>query len=90
MPGSTLPSNSSREAPPPVEMCVILSAKPSCCTAAALSLSANVPPRKLDVDTLQRTLDDHGCNIGQSFRDVPALGGHPKSRFTDKFRHMNG
>ena len=59
-------------------------------TAAALSLSANVPPRKLDVDTLQRTLDDHGCNIGQSFRDVPALGGHPKSRFTDKFRHMNG
>ena len=37
MPGSTLPSNSSREAPPPVEMCVILSAKPSCCTAAALS-----------------------------------------------------
>lgn len=59
-------------------------------TAAALSLSANVPPRKLDVDTLQRTLDDHGCNIGQSFRDVPALGGHPKSRFTDKFRHVNG
>ncbi len=26
MPGSTLPSRNSREAPPPVEMCVILSA----------------------------------------------------------------
>ncbi len=30
MPGRTLPSKSSSDAPPPVEMCVILSANPSC------------------------------------------------------------
>ena len=37
MPGSSLPSRNSREAPPPVEMCVILSAKPSLVTAATES-----------------------------------------------------
>ena len=36
-PGSSLPSRNSRDAPPPVLMWVILSAKPSCSTAAALS-----------------------------------------------------
>src|SRR5699024_4485291 len=36
MPGSSRPSRNSREAPPPVEMWVILSAKPSCSQAAAL------------------------------------------------------
>ena len=37
MPGSSKPSRNSREAPPPVEMWVILSAKPSCSQAAAES-----------------------------------------------------
>ena len=37
IPGSSRPSRNSREAPPPVEMWVILSAKPSCSQAAALS-----------------------------------------------------
>src|SRR5699024_10208169 len=37
MPGSSLPSRYSREAPPPVEMWVILSPRPICWTAAALS-----------------------------------------------------
>src|SRR5690554_6552220 len=36
-PGSTLPSRNSREAPPPVEIWVILSASPKCSTAAAES-----------------------------------------------------
>ena len=36
-PGNSLPSRNSSDAPPPVEMCVILSAKPSCSAAAALS-----------------------------------------------------
>lgn len=37
MPGSTLPSNSSRLAPPPVEIWVILSARPTFSTAATES-----------------------------------------------------
>ena len=37
MPGRTFPSRYSSEAPPPVLICDILSAKPSCFTAAALS-----------------------------------------------------
>ena len=37
IPGSRVPSRYSSEAPPPVEMWLILSPKPSCCTAAALS-----------------------------------------------------
>ena len=37
MPGSSRPSRNSSEAPPPVEMWVILSAKPSFSTAAAES-----------------------------------------------------
>ena len=36
-PGSSLPSRNSREAPPPVEICVILSPKPRLFTAAAES-----------------------------------------------------
>ena len=37
MPGSSFPSRNSREAPPPVEIWVILSARPRRCTAATLS-----------------------------------------------------
>jgi hypothetical protein len=36
-PGRSFPSKNSREAPPPVEMCVILSANPNWLTAAAES-----------------------------------------------------
>src|SRR5258708_20677912 len=36
-PGSFLPSKNSSDAPPPVEMCVILSATPASCTAATQS-----------------------------------------------------
>ena len=41
MPGSSLPSRYSSEAPPPVEMWVILSPRPICWTAAALSAAAD-------------------------------------------------
>src|SRR3954447_16619332 len=43
-PGSFLPSRNSSEAPPPVEMCVILSATPACFTALTLS-----PPPTMEV-----------------------------------------
>src|SRR5271167_3099268 len=36
-PGSFFPSRNSSDAPPPVEMCVILSATPAACTAATES-----------------------------------------------------
>ena len=64
MPGSSRPSRNSREAPPPVEMCVILSAKPSFSTAAAES----PPPIKMcirdrimgavQLEVLQRVLKE--------------------------------
>jgi hypothetical protein len=40
-------------------------------TAAALSLEANVPPRRVDVPTLQRRLAAQGVNLGTP---VPAVG----------------
>src|SRR5215467_595918 len=43
-PGSFLPSRNSSDAPPPVEMCVILSATPAAFTAATLS-----PPPMIEV-----------------------------------------
>src|SRR5262249_31771967 len=43
-PGSSRPPRNSREAPPPVEMCEILSANPAWCTAATES-----PPPTIDV-----------------------------------------
>src|SRR5207248_10389001 len=43
-PGNFLPSKNSREAPPPVEICVILSATPAACTAETES-----PPPTIDV-----------------------------------------
>lgn len=42
-------------------------------TAAALSIKENTTPRKLDVEKLQRTLVDNNVNIGQKFREIPAL-----------------
>src|SRR5699024_4007279 len=50
MPGSSRPSRNSREAPPPVEMWVILSAKPSFSTAAAES-----PPPMMEIALLSAT-----------------------------------
>ncbi len=38
-PGRSFPSKNSKEAPPPVEICVILSPKPSWFTAAALCVT---------------------------------------------------
>src|SRR5215472_9241843 len=43
-PGSFLPSRNSSDAPPPVEMWVILSAMPACCTAATES-----PPPTIEI-----------------------------------------
>src|SRR5258706_2116863 len=43
-PGNFLPSRNSSEAPPPVEMCVILSLTPAACTAATES-----PPPTIEV-----------------------------------------
>jgi hypothetical protein len=44
MPGSSRPSSSSKNAPPPVEMCVIRSATPAWFTAATVS-----PPPTMEV-----------------------------------------
>ena len=42
-------------------------------TAAALAVKDGVKVRELDVAKLQRTLVSGGVNIGQRFRDIPAL-----------------
>ncbi len=44
-------------------------------TAAAMSLAKNVTPRALDVAELQRTLAANKVNIGQQYREIPALKG---------------
>ena len=60
-------------------------------TAAAMSIESNVRVRDLDVPSLQRRLDENGVNIGQSYRDVPALGGKPKSHFIGRVgKNTNG
>ena len=60
-------------------------------TAAAMSIEQNVRVRDLDVASLQRRLDENGLNIGQSYRDIPALGGKPKSHFIGKIpQNANG
>ena len=42
-------------------------------TASAMSLDAGVTPRALDVASLQRQLAQNDVNIGQGFREIPAL-----------------
>ena len=60
-------------------------------TAAAMSIEQDVRVRDLDVASLQRRLDENGLNIGQSYRDIPALGGKPKSHFIGKIpQNANG
>jgi len=41
--------------------------------SAALSLRWGIPPRKMDRRELQRTLIDHGVEIGRRFRTIPSL-----------------
>ncbi len=50
IPGSSRPSKNSSEAPPPVDICVILSAKPNFSTAAAES-----PPPIIEIAPLSAT-----------------------------------
>lgn len=50
-------------------------------TAAAMSLASGCTPAEIDVAELQRTLDKHGVNIGQSFRKIEALNNEEKSAF---------
>ena len=65
MPGSSLPSRNSKDAPPPVEICVILSAKPSFVTAETES-----PPPTIETApeaaTASATAKVHFANCGNS------------------------
>jgi hypothetical protein len=54
-----LPSSSSREAPPPVEMWLILSARPACSTAATES-----PPPMMVVAPAAIHAGSNGRNVG--------------------------
>ncbi len=69
MPGSSLPSMSSREAPPPVEMWVTRSQKPSCSMAAALS-----PPPMMDTAPDSATARAKWCEtvLCVPYIDLPA------------------
>ena len=42
-------------------------------TATALSLKHDIPPRKVDVAELQKTLVANGCDLGQDKREIPNL-----------------
>lgn len=54
-------------------------------TAAALSIKENVSPRKIDVAKLQQTLAANNVNIGQKFRQIPALKDYKvKSEFKEE------
>lgn len=59
-------------------------------TACALSLKKGCRVRDLDVGELQRTLDKHGVNIGQSFRKIPALTEERQQAFTYDPGYQNG
>src|SRR5260370_15570057 len=77
MPGSFLPSMSSRDAPPPVEMCFIFLATPSpaACTAAALS-----PP--------PTTVNAGESAIAWATPNVPAAKGAFSNRPMGPFQKM--
>jgi hypothetical protein len=53
-------------------------------TAAALAVKSGVKVRDIDVAELQRTLVNNGVNIGQQFREIPALK-DVKNSFNDKY-----
>ena len=42
-------------------------------TAAALALKEGVKPGDVNISTLQKTLVDNKCNIGQGYRKIPGL-----------------
>ncbi len=54
-------------------------------TACALSLKQGVKVRDIDVGELQRTLVKNGVNLGQRFRQIPALGNNAEGG-EDKYR----
>ena len=39
--------------------------------AAAISLKRNLPPRKIEIIELQKTLINNNCNLGQKQRNIP-------------------
>ena len=57
-------------------------------TACALSLKQGVRVRDIDVHELQRTLVANGVNIGQRFREIPALKDFDIK--TDKEKYVGG
>ena len=59
-------------------------------TAAALSLKAGTTVRRIDVTALQRTLNANGVNLGQSFREIPALKGETIPQTFTPLRSGNG
>ncbi len=59
-------------------------------TAAALSLKEGTTVRKLDVCKLQRLLNKNGYNLGQSFREIPALANENLSSFSRVEDYNNG
>ena len=76
MPGSSSPSRNSREAPPPVEMWVILSAKPSCSTAAAESPPPMMEMASLSAMALATAMvpPAKGCHFKHAHGAVPHHG----------------
>lgn len=59
-------------------------------TACALSIKEGVTPRNLDVAKLQRKMVENNCNIGQGFRDIPALDKKDYSVFAVNLVSHNG
>ena len=53
-------------------------------TASALAVKNGVKVRNIDVGELQRTMVANGVNIGQRFRQIPALVGI-KDNVVDKY-----
>ena len=60
-------------------------------TAAAIAIKNGVKVRNIDVALLQQTLDENGVNIGQAYREIPALAKGAKSSFEDiEVKNNNG
>jgi hypothetical protein len=57
-------------------------------TAAAIAVKDGVRARDVDVVKLQRTLVSNGVNIGQRFREIPALVGFDVK--ADKEKYVGG